>query len=59
MEMILWWIQSGYLTVMRVSKIGFIVVVVCWYPNAQITNTGTGQRKTGTSLTPIMHRVLF
>jgi hypothetical protein len=21
---------------------------ICWYPNAQITNTGTGQRSTGT-----------
>ena len=24
------------------------VARICWYPNAQITNTGTGQRSTGT-----------
>ena len=28
--------------------IAFFVIYICWYPNAQIANTGTGQRITST-----------
>jgi hypothetical protein len=39
-------VLEGALPVMQTSRFG--KQHICWYPNAQIANTGTGQRITST-----------